>query len=50
MILLYDKNGNFLAKEHENSWRYSHKKNTIGSGEITEIPYYPNAKYASLYK
>ncbi|MGP1445827.1 hypothetical protein [Treponema sp.] len=50
MILLYDKNGNFLAKEYENSWRYSHKKNTIGSGEITEIPYYPNAKYASLYK
>ena len=50
MVLLYDKNGNFLAKEYENSWRYSHKKNTIGSGEITEIPYYPNAKYASLYK
>ena len=39
-----------LAKEYENSWRYSHKKNTIGYGEITEIPYYPHAKYASLYK
>ena len=50
MILLYDKNGDFIAKEYENSWRFSHKKNAIGSGEITEIPYYPQAKYASLYK
>lgn len=50
MVLLFDTNGNFVAKENERAWKFSQKKNNVGTGSIDGIPFYKGVKYATLYK